>query len=101
MVGGRVRRASETRRVKLRDKSAKLTRVYYVITCTDGRTVTTAKPAALKRYSEELRSVCHSRPIRLERYDLDARHLDGLLVYGDRYFDDLHGECLREYEGPK
>ena len=87
--------------MKLRDKSPKLTRVYYVITSTDGRTVTMTKPAALRRYSEELRSVCHSRPIRLERYDLDARHLDGLLVYGDRYFDDLPGECLREYEGPK
>jgi len=84
--------------MNLRDSKSTPTRVYYVITSRVGRTVIPSKPAALKRYSRAMRD--GAAPIRLEKFRLDARHLDGLLVHGDGYFDELRGECLREYGGP-
>jgi len=84
--------------VNLRDSKSTPTRIYYVITSRVGRTVIPSKPAALKFYARAKRD--GAAPIRLEKFRLDARHLDGLLVHGDGYFDELRGECLREYGGP-
>ena len=79
---------------ELRDKRGHPTRVYYVVTSSDKQQVAKSLPKALQVYAQKSRDG-HS-PVRLEKFRLDARHLDGLLVYGQNYFGQMPGELLRE-----
>jgi|DEB0MinimDraft_4_1074332.scaffolds.fasta_scaffold48705_2 hypothetical protein len=85
--------------MKLRDTSNNPFRVYWVVTQeAAGRAVIKTKMSALTTYRQLLREGAF--PLRLERFRLSAKHLDGLIAHGSEYFDDLVPDLLlREYDG--
>ena len=85
--------------MKLRDTSNNHFRVYWVVTQeAAGRAVAKTKMSALTTYRQLLREGVF--PLRLERFRLSAKHLDGLIAHGLEYFDDLVPDLLlREYDG--